>query len=249
MPATVLIAEVSVPSAAHDAGLLPGDLLLEVDGRSIGSFGSFAETVRSSKGRELSLRYARRGELHMVGVAPRLVTRKGELAGIEEELYQIGVRPHIGSLEGEYEIEKYSNPIAALPRAVDLTLDITSTFVRGLGMLLTGEVDSNSLTGPIGIAQIARDSLDRGWWAYFGMMMLISINLGILNLLPIPVLDGGQALIYIVEGVKRSPISLRSRELVQSFGLVVLVMLMGLALWNDLARNWSVFVDWLIGGL
>ncbi|MEE2662842.1 MAG: RIP metalloprotease RseP [Myxococcota bacterium] len=249
VPATVLITEVSVPSAAHDAGLVPGDLLLEVDGRSIGSFGSFAETVRSSEGRELRLRFARDGELHMVGVAPRLVTRKGELAGIEEELYQIGVRPHVGSLEGEYETEKYSNPIAALPRAVQLTLDITGTFLRGLGMLLTGEVDTNSLTGPIGIAQIARDSLDRGWWAYFGMMMLISINLGILNLLPIPVLDGGQALIYIVEGVKRSPISLRSRELVQSFGLAVLVMLMGLALWNDLARNWSVFVDWLTGGL
>ena len=81
------------------------------------------------------------------------------------------------------------------------------------------------------------------------MMMLISINLGILNLLPIPVLDGGQALIYIVEGVKRSPISLRSREMVQSFGLAMLVMLMGLALWNDIARNWSTFVEWIRGGL
>jgi regulator of sigma E protease len=249
VPATVLIAEVSLPSAAHDAGLLPGDLLLEVDGRPIGSFGSFAETVRSSEGRELQLRVARQGELLSLGVAPRLVTRKGELAGIEEELYQIGVRPHIGSLPGEYEIEQYSNPISALPRAAELTLDITGTFLRGLGMLLTGEIEAKSLTGPIGIAQIARDSLDRGWWAYFGMMMLISINLGILNLLPIPVLDGGQALIYMVEGVKRSPISLRSREIVQSFGLVVLVMLMGLALWNDVARNWSTFVDWLTGGL
>ena len=128
VPATVLIAEVSVPSAAHDAGLLPGDLLLEVDGRSIGSFGSFAETVRSSKGRELSLRYARRGELHMVGVAPRLVTRKGELAGIEEELYQIGVRPHIGSLEGEYEIEKYFQDRVFLNYLNELILAAIQTF-------------------------------------------------------------------------------------------------------------------------
>ena len=80
-------------------------------------------------------------------------------------------------------------------------------------------------------------------------MALLSINLGIVNLLPIPVLDGGQALIYMVEGVKRSPISLRSRELVQSFGLMVLFMLMGLAMWNDVARNWSDFIDWLVGGL
>jgi regulator of sigma E protease len=249
VPATVLIAEVSVPSAAHDAGLLPGDLLLEVDGRPIGSFGTFAETVRASEGRELLLTYAREGGLHEVAVAPRLVSRKGELANIEEEFFQIGVRPHIGALPGEYEIEQYSNPIAALPRATEVTLEITGTFLRGLGMLLSGQVETKSLTGPIGIAQIARDSLDRGWWAYFAMMMLISINLGILNLLPIPVLDGGQALIYLVEGVKRSPISRRSRELVQSFGLVVLVMLMGLALWNDIARNWSDFVDWLTGGL
>jgi len=249
VPATVLVAEVSVPSAAQDAGLLPGDLLLEVDGRPIGSFGSFAETVRSSEGRELEIIYARAGELHTVGIAPRLITRKGELAGIEEQLYQIGVRPHTGSLPGEYEVERYTNPIAAVPRAAELTFDITATFLRGLVMLATGEIEAKSLTGPIGIAQIARDSLDRGWWSYFGMMMLISINLGVLNLLPIPVLDGGQALIYIVEGVKRSPISLRSREVVQSFGLVLLMMLMGLALWNDIARNWSTFVDWIRGGL
>lgn len=249
LPATVLIAEVTVDSAAHDAGLLPGDLLLSVDGRPIGSFGSFAETVRASEGRALSLVYARDGAVHTVDIAPRLITRKSELAGIEEELYQIGVRPHVGSLPGEYTMERYTNPLAALPRAVAMTVDITHTFLQGLAMLVTGDVETSSLTGPIGIAQIARDSLDRGWWAYFGMMILISINLGVLNLLPIPVLDGGQALIYIVEGVKRSPISLRSRELVQSFGLMVLFMLMGLALWNDIARNWSTFIDWIIGGL
>jgi regulator of sigma E protease len=249
VPATVLVAEVSLDSAAHDAGLLPGDLLLEVDGRSIGSFGSFAEVVRSSEGRELQLTYARQGALTTVGIAPRLVTRKGAFAGIEEELFQIGVAPYTGSLPGEYETEKYSNPIAAIPRATELTIGITKDFLSGLGMLLTGEVDAKSLTGPIGIAQIARQSLDMGWISYFGMMMVISINLGILNLLPIPVLDGGQMLIYTVEGIKRSPISMRSRELVQSFGLVVLVMLMGLALWNDIARNWSDFVDWITGGL
>ena len=249
VPATVLVAEVSIPSAAHDAGLEPGDLLLQVDGRPIGSFGSFAETVRSSEGRELQLEYARKGILNTVGVAPRLVTRKTELAGIEEDFYQIGVRPHSSSLMGAMQVERYSNPIAAIPRATQLTIEITTTFLKGLGMLLTGEVEAKSLTGPIGIAQIARDSLDRGWWSYFGMMMLISINLGVLNLLPIPVLDGGQALIHIVEGVKRSPISMRSREIVQSFGLVLLVMLMGLALWNDIARNWSSFVGWITGSL
>jgi regulator of sigma E protease len=76
-------------------------------------------------------------------------------------------------------------------------------------------------------------------------MVLISINLGILNLLPIPILDGGQALLFLVEGVKRSPLSLRTREIVQQIGLTVLVMLMGLAFWNDISRNWSKVIDWL----
>jgi len=77
--------------------------------------------------------------------------------------------------------------------------------------------------------------------------VLISINLGILNLLPIPILDGGQALVYTVEAVKRGPLSLRTRELVQQVGLVFLMMLMGLAFWNDISRHWSTFVDWLLG--
>jgi regulator of sigma E protease len=76
-------------------------------------------------------------------------------------------------------------------------------------------------------------------------MILISINLGILNLLPIPILDGGQALIYLVEGIRRSPISLRTREMVQQAGLLVIVALMALAFWNDLSRHWNKFVEWI----
>ena len=79
-------------------------------------------------------------------------------------------------------------------------------------------------------------------------MVLISINLGILNLLPIPILDGGQALIFAVEGIKRAPLSLRTREIFQQIGLTFLVLLMGLAFWNDISRNWSNVLDWLRGG-
>jgi regulator of sigma E protease len=77
------------------------------------------------------------------------------------------------------------------------------------------------------------------------MMIFISINLGILNLLPIPILDGGQLLIYLIEGVKRSPISFRTREFVQQLGFMVLVLLMGLAFWNDLSAQWTKLIDWL----
>ena len=129
-----------------------------------------------------------------------------------------------------------------------MTVSMTSTFLRGFAKIVTGEISSKSLAGPIGIAEIAGSAFQRGWETYLSIMVLISINLGILNLLPIPILDGGQALLFLVEGVKRSPLSLRTREIVQQIGLTVLVMLMGLAFWNDISRNWSRVIDWLRSG-
>ena len=167
------------------------------------------------------------------------------IEGMEEEVYLIGITHALATLVGVHRIDRVRNPIIALPRAVEMTVDTTVLFLRGLGKLLTGEVSTDKLAGPIGIAEIARKSLDLGWQAYLSTMILISINLGILNLLPIPILDGGQALIHLVEGVKRSPISLRTRELVQSVGLTFLIMLMGLAFWNDLSRHFSRLLEWL----
>ena len=126
-----------------------------------------------------------------------------------------------------------------------MTWEMTEGYLEGLSRVLTGDVGADKLSGPIGIARIARESLDRSFEEYLWMMMLISINLGILNLLPIPILDGGQALIYAIEGVKRSPLSMRSREIASSLGFAVLVVLMGRAFWNDLTPFWSKFVDWL----
>ncbi len=119
------------------------------------------------------------------------------------------------------------------------------SLLTGLRKLLVGELGTEQLRGPITIVQIARKSLDIGWQAYLVTMIFISINLGILNLLPIPILDGGQILIASIEGIKRAPISLRTREMVQQLGFIVLMMLMGLAFFNDLSGQWAKFVAWL----
>ena len=84
---------------------------------------------------------------------------------------------------------------------------------------------------------------------YLQTLVLISINLGILNLLPIPILDGGQAVVFIIEGIRRAPLSLRTRGFVQQIGVTMLLMIMALAFWNDISRNWSRVVDWLTEGL
>jgi regulator of sigma E protease len=247
VPATALVVQVEADTPAARAGIQPGDLILSVDGEPVGSFHSFAEAVRTSGGRELQLGVARQGELRSVRVSPELAAVDTGL-GIEEERYRVGIAAHAATLPGAIAVEKVRNPIVATGRAVAMTHALTSSFLRGLGKLITGEVSRRQIAGPIGIAQIAGKALERGIDAYLQMLVLISINLGILNLLPIPILDGGQALIVIIESVKRAPLSLRTREFVQQIGLTVLVLLIGLAFWNDISRNWSRILDWLRTG-
>lgn len=250
LPATILVAYVSPDRPAALAGLRPGDLVLSVDGDPIGSFESFVSRVQTSGGREMEIAYSRGGRVHTVRLRAREETVAGpyEIEGMEEKVYQIGLAADVSSLPGASSVQQLRNPFLSLPRAVEMSWMMTTEYLRGLGKLFTGEVGTDKLSGPIGIARIARKSLDRGWLDYLSMMMLISINLGILNLLPIPILDGGQAVIYSIEGIKRSPLSMRAREIATSIGFGVLVLLMGRAFWNDLTPTWTKFVDWLSNG-
>ncbi|MBW2422430.1 MAG: RIP metalloprotease RseP [Deltaproteobacteria bacterium] len=247
IPATILVHDVNPELPAAAAGLESGDLILAVEGKPVGSFASFAETVRASGGSPLAITYARDGATHTVEIEPKETTVPGpyEIEGMDQKVYLIGITQLLATLPGSLYVEKILNPLVSIPKAAKMTVDETARFLRGLSRFASGELGTDQLAGPIGIAEIARKSLDLGWQHYLGTMILISINLGILNLLPIPILDGGQALIFAVEGIKRSPISRRSRELVQQMGLTLIIMLMGLAFGNDLSRHWSSFVEWL----
>jgi regulator of sigma E protease len=247
LSATVLVRTVQEGMPAANAGLRRGDLILEVDGKAVGSFRTFADTVRSSEGRSLEIAYARDGEVSRVAVTPVLREVPGpfEIDGMEENAYLVGIVHAMASLPGVVGLDRERNPLIALPRAVSMTLDNITLLLRGLGKLISGQADSDQLRGPITIVQIARKSLDMGWQTYLGMMIFISINLGILNLLPIPILDGGQLLLYFIEGIKRSPLSLATQEFVQQIGFVVLAMMVGLAFWNDLSGQWAKFIEWL----
>ncbi len=245
--ATILVGRVVEGAPAERAGLAPGDLILEVDGRPVGSFRFFADTVRASQGRSLEITFARDGAVQRVAIQPEVREVPGPFGidGMEEKVYQVGIAHALATLPGVRGLDRELNPLVALPRAVAMTVDNTVSLLRGLGKLLTGELGTDQLRGPITIVQIARKSLDVGWQAYLVTMIFISINLGILNLLPIPILDGGQLLIFSIEGIKRAPISLRAREVVQQIGFIVLMLLMGLAFWNDLSGQWRRFVQWL----
>ena len=246
--ANVLVSVVEAGAPADRAGIESGDLIVEFDGQPVTSFFSFAQAVSTSAGRPIALVIARQGALHELSIAPELIpTDMG--FGMKEPRYRIGIGGFDATLPGRVAIDQQRNPLVSLPGAIGMTVDVTRVFMVGLGKIVTGEISRKQVAGPLGIAEIAGDAFQRGWEAYLRIMVLISINLGILNLLPIPVLDGGQAMVFLVEGIKRSPLSLRTRLAVQQLGLTMLVLLMGLAFWNDLSRLWSRVVEWLPSGL
>lgn len=251
VPASILVAEVTPGLPAERAGILRGDLILAVDHQPLESFASLRGKIRASKGRPLTVTVARDGSTQTLAMQPEktMVPSPLGITGMEEEAYLIGIRHALLPLQGATAIDREFNPLVSFPRAVERTWEMSRVFLVGIGKLVTGEVSHDKVAGPIGIAEIARKSLDMGLLSYLYTLILISINLALINLLPIPILDGGQALLYAIEGIQRSPLSLRTREIVQSVGLTMVFMLMGLAFWNDLSRHWSRFVEWLQAGL
>lgn len=246
MPALVLIREVFPDSPAERAGLRVGDLVLAVDGRPVGSFFTFQESVLASGGRMLEIRYARDGRAGTLQVAGRRTTV--EVGGVSTRRVLIGIRPLSSMFPGASAREQVRNPLVSFPRAVNMTIDTTLVFLEGVRRIVTGRISADQVSGPIEIARMSQVALNESWDRFLQLLILISINLGILNLLPIPVLDGGQAMIFLLEGIKQRPLALRTRAAIQQVGLLLIVGLMGLALWNDFSRNWSDFVAWLLGG-
>ncbi len=244
LPAGALVSEVSADSPAAAAGLEQGDLIVALNGEPLRSFSELVEVVRTSDGQEIAFTYSRDGETRTVPIVP-VVTTADNFLGIPEEHYRIGISAAVSVLPGARKIDIERNPLVSVPRAVAMTAEQTGRILEGLQKLVTGAVPADQISGPIGIAVIAHKALQLGFEVYIGMLIMISINLAILNLLPIPVLDGGQALLFLVEGVKRSPLSMRSRELEQSVGITALLLLMGFAFWNDISRFWSGFVEYL----
>jgi regulator of sigma E protease len=242
IPAVVLVAAVSPGMPAAEAGIQPGDLLVAVNGEPVGSFGTFRESVLASEGKPLDVSVARAGETRVLTLAPRL----GKAAPEDPmEQYLIGISAVNATVRGSLALDRVRNPIVALPRAVGATVETTGMFLVGLGKLVSGDIPRASIGGPIEIARQSQLAFRRGWESFVSLLVIISINLGVLNLLPIPILDGGQAVLFILESSKRGPLPRRALEWVQQVGLLLLVGLMGFAFWNDVTRYWASFFEWL----
>ena len=224
-------AEVIDGSPAERAGMQAGDRVLAVDGRRIASWEAWVDVVQNSPGVPLEVELERAGATLTLTLTPDVVRDDRSHAH-----GQAGVRVELPPLPDSMVREFRYNPASALGEALQQTWSMTFFTLDSIKKLLSGLISPKNLSGPITIAKVATASAQSGLESWLGVLALLSISLGVLNLLPIPVLDGGHLLFYLVEWVKGSPLSDRLQNLGFQVGVSIVLALMLFAIYNDISR-------------
>ncbi len=234
-PVPAVIGKVEAGGPAARAGLATGDRVLAIDGAPVANFHDIIATVNAHPGERLTLDYSRAGASATTSVEVASDEVHGRRIGrihIEPaalpKTYPESLRTHVALSAG-----------GALARAVDEAWGMTVLQGRLFWRMVLGRVSLKNLSGPLSIAEYAGDSAEAGVAPFLGFLVLISLSLGFLNLLPIPILDGGQIAFQLVEWLKGSPLSERAQVFGQQVGIALLIVLMGVALYNDIARQFG----------
>jgi len=231
LPLPPVIGRVVSGGAAERSGLRASDEIVAIDGEPIARWDQLVAKVSASAERQLALSVKRSGALLQINVTPQGTLDKDGRIG------RIGAAPYIDpAAMQKHMVEVRHSPWDAMAKALGRTWDTSLFSLRMLGKMIVGEVSLKNLSGPITIADYAGQSAQVGWVSYVLFLALISISLGVLNLLPIPLLDGGHLMYYMFEIVKGSPVSDRIMEIGQRVGMTLLFLLMVFALYNDVTR-------------
>jgi regulator of sigma E protease len=214
---------------AAEVGLLPRDRVVALNGQPVETWDELADGISKQPGQPATLTVERDGSRMEISVTPRAVTERDPL-GQETQVGRIGIA------RATSQTFLRSDPLTALVKGVTRTWDVTVLTAVSIWKLVTGTIPASNIGGPLQISMVAGQQAQQGLVSYAFFVALISVNLAILNLLPVPMLDGGHLLFFAIEAVLGRPLSVRKREIAQQVGLALLMLLMVFALFNDLTR-------------
>jgi regulator of sigma E protease len=226
-----LVGDVTPGSPAQMAGIRPGDLITRIDSTVITDFQQLPQIISVSGGETLSVGLKRAGHDLTVRVTPRLTKAKDVLGNVSSQML-IGIRPPAAAPVTH---ERYG-PAGAFAAACTETWDIVRTTIQGISQMIAGHGSADQLRGPAGIAQMTRQVAEFGFLPLLNLVAILSVSIGLANLFPIPLLDGGHLLYYGVEAVLGRPLGERAQDVGFRLGLVLVLGLMLLTTWNDLVR-------------
>lgn len=223
--------EVMQGSAAEKAGIQQGDLILSVNGSEIGNFDDLAIAISTRAGEEVTLVIDRGGSRVEIKAVPDLREEPDGFGGMKR-IGILGVRHNI---QGDVSYEKVGL-VDSIKRGVERTTLIVDMTFRYIGKMITGREKVDQLSGPIGIAKIAGDAASMGFFQFVSVIAFLSVSIGLINLFPIPMLDGGHLVYYAIESVRGKPLGPDAQEWGFRIGFSVVIMLMVVGTWNDVVR-------------
>ncbi len=228
-----LVGDVQPSSPAHRAGLQAGDLIVGVNGQDIELWDELSYAIQDAGGSAVSIRVNREGTVKSFTITPEK-TETTNVLGEKSTVYRIGIEAQ--TTEDAVIHKRYSPPVAVW-KGVQDTVKWSVLTLKGLYVIVKNPVERRKdLGGPILIGKLAGDFAQVSIMSFVVLMAMISVNLGVLNLLPIPILDGGHILFLCIEAIKGSPINVRKLEIAQQIGLAILLMLMIFVFYNDITR-------------
>jgi regulator of sigma E protease len=234
-PLKAVVGDVAEGYPAKKAGMQKGDLIVAIDDRPVDSWNTMKDIISQSKGAPLTIRIARGEEILTLTVTPILFSEENVL-GEKVDSYRIGIStPGINIPDADRIVIK-RGPFRAVAESVAQTYQICRLTILSIGKMIKGTVSTKTIGGPIMIAELAGQQAKAGLTNLIFFIAVLSINLAILNFLPIPVLDGGHLMFFFIEAVMRRPINTRMREIAQQAGIFLLIMLMIFVFYNDIAR-------------